>query len=655
MKLSIKRFCELQGLEVPIPCEIMGENGTGKSTIKRAFEFVMLMTDSKTGREFTDDVYTEHPRMAADLVADVEIKIGDLTMRRFATPSSAQLNEFGTIENQKFSLQNKFYIDGTPVLAASYGKKVAELTNGNPSSFLCDLNNFFNKKNGEKRQFFVDLFAKNENCEKEYENLKKIILNITELNKDIEKKTAILQENNAEIAKSVQDLQVNCNKMANIEIVKSNIEKYLSEIDKINEAIKANTPTLTSDEREANNAIHAEIEVVKNQVFEKKAPVLVRKSLQNVEILKNQRKEAQNRLRNVLNSEYVADAAISNELEAMKKSAERLRYMVDNYDDLAGAEKCTKCAICTQKCDQMQIDLPKLDDLNADLDEKTAKIKEYEDLLDTQQKMFAEERAAKIENASDEIVYLDRKIAEIEEENAKIEAENSENEQKYAAEMQKYNATLEAEMSAFEREKAAKIKDLEEKLIVPKIVDNSENEEKIKKLRFLIDENKITLQNFEEMQRKHLDLKSVIANRNASNEKISGEINELRDSLFGAKQEELTLQSAISDFYNELQNKVNSALPECFSVELFEKNITTGNYHDAFVLKYNGIKNLSNANEMAMKVEFLRWLQGVAGVNLPIFVDEFANITKKELKEKIKKAGCVILTPAEGKELTIIY
>lgn len=217
-----------------------------------------------------------------------------------------------------------------------------------------------------------------------------------------------------------------------------------------------------------------------------------------------------------------------------------------------------------------------------------------------------------------------------------------------------YMNTIDNEFAQFEAKKAAKIAELESRLITPKFVDHTEIEKEIEKQNVNLKSFVATLELLEDAQNKHLNLKSIIAEREKNSEKQKEIIDLLQKDLFRNKELEVYYNERVTEFYQNIERVLNATIPAIFHVEMFEKNITTGEYRDSFRMTFNGTEHQSNANEIFMKVVFLKWMQTRLHIDLPIFVDEFANVVNEDLRFKIMDMGCCVISPKENQNLTII-
>ena len=144
MKIVIHKFKTLQDFEVAVPAEILGGNGTGKTTILEAISFV-LTGKAPNGSEFKT-IYDNRVDLH-DAIADVSYfdNYGN-EFRRIVEPT------FATSRNGEEHIK---ILRGTRCLKD--GIDVTDFSAEFADFYKFGTDYFFNQKEGDQRNIFVEL------------------------------------------------------------------------------------------------------------------------------------------------------------------------------------------------------------------------------------------------------------------------------------------------------------------------------------------------------------------------------------------------------------------------------------------------------------------------------------------------------------------
>ena len=164
MKLTINSFNQTQGVEVEFPCEIKGKNGSGKSTVIRALNYVLCEKDPYPQEGLKDDYsgcYSTSAITPEQLLISVELEHNGVILRRESRPTSVQLKAFYENKNQTFSVENSFYVNGVRCAkAVDYSTTLTEMFGNIP--MLLSASAFFKMKPNEKLSFVCEIFGLSE-------------------------------------------------------------------------------------------------------------------------------------------------------------------------------------------------------------------------------------------------------------------------------------------------------------------------------------------------------------------------------------------------------------------------------------------------------------------------------------------------------------
>ena len=117
------------------------------------------------------------------------------------------------------------------------------------------------------------------------------------------------------------------------------------------------------------------------------------------------------------------------------------------------------------------------------------------------------------------------------------------------------------------------------------------------------------------------------------------------------EKEVIAWESADKRYRDELTEKANEMLPEGMKLSLFRPLITGDGYVSEFAITYDSKRYKNTALEIWGDYQLTRVLQKGFGVNLPIFIDDVANIVDDKL---LPKGEDVILIDAV-KDLPLYY
>lgn len=599
MDIRIKKFMELQDIDLATPCTISGRNGSGKTTIIRAVLWVLSGKDID-GTTFSENVYPNFVGNISDCNADVSIFLQGREFRK--ETNGKETRKSGESETTIVkSIATKYYIDGQIVNASSYFEEVAKYTKGFDFQLFANPNYLEAMTKDEKKDIFQRIF------------------NFEEFTADVS--TATLKNQIANTNEKIKELKNQVKGFA--EVVKPEpieILDFDTPFEEIELQIKENTPKLTEAEVAENNEIYTQLDSLQKEQFgEFKATET--KPLRDVGNLKKE-------LNNVLSSQFNANE-INSKIDSLQK---KLSKIVALENALSGGG-CSTCSLCTlDDCPSRSVGGRSIESIQFELD-----MMEDKDVVSLQEKIeslivqkknaeteFEQAKEAKKTEIEAEIAKIEAENAEIEAENAKIEAEN-------AKKTEDHNSRK----LRFEAEKEEKIKELKNRINFAKQVNNDALYEKLADLKNKKNAQQILIDEFNKKMGAFENAKMQIEIKNSEIEKLSVDRAE--------KEREFILQKeAERNYYENLQKQINEKLPENINLFLYTKNKSNDDYSAVFDLTFDDSKYYSQGQRVVSFAKLCEFFQNEVGVNFPILIDEVGVLDSEsiakisEIKDFIK-------------------
>ena len=639
MKLKINRFQELRGVEVTFPAIIKGRNGSGKSTIKRALAYVLNQQNPETGKTFGNEVYPLTPTTAADIYAEVTLEGVGFTLSRRSEPTAQQREKWQN--GDQLSVVNVCKLNGVPVKVTEYQQNVDALTKG------LDIDSLL-KDPKKMRAFLVKISGLGSYDERP---LKEARAKMEAQKKDIETAEAIVRDYDTRRAEYERKRAQIANPRAQIAIAENELNGLREKARQLSEKIADAQPTLTESERKFNDEINAKIVAIERSTPAiSPAPQLV--LLQHVEANVAQLAYEAASLESAPKAKYDDELVASREnyLQAAK-----------NYEDRAAAAektepKCRKCAICTaaDTCQSCELEAGNPAELRAKAAEAAEKAAEVEELMNSKLEMDAaeyESQMARLAQIKDEISSIEHETSC---KNKDIDTENARRRDEYTAALANYQQNHEKEVTAWETEKAAKIADLRAQIIVPVFVDVTDKKNKLRALNELITMKDGDLKSMKAKEREVADIDAAIETLKINADANKATLADMRTDLITITANVENLKAARRAYYENLEKTINSILPADITVALFRHNISNDDFTECCDLYFRGKSTMSGAESLVFRATLSQALQRVAGVELPIIIDEAANVVNADLIAELSATGCTLLIPdAAAETLTI--
>ena len=617
MKITIKKFMELQNVSFTTPAKIEAGHDVGKSTIFRAALFAITGKDFD-GKEFDGKIYPKKSETVADLQVEVQIEQSGIIFTKIAKGSEKRAKGSEETILQK-SVTATYMVDFKVVGKSEYDDKISEIF-GNFQLF-CNPDYFRNLSKDDKRQIFTSLVKIDRNTY--FAGIPDKALSkgkIAEQKKQISEKEANL----AEYSK-VQEPE-------KIEIV--NFDEQIAELRLQRENA---TAKLTPDQLKENAKINAEISELETSVFvpEKLIPLLpeIEKPVYfGVEDLQN----------GLINTQILEPNTVlfDTQIENLKKKVVQIKSLslqIENYEDNVKNAKCTLCQVCASKnCEFKKIELRPLSELQDEISQLMPLAVAEKSLQNAEsQKIdylrnFESEKAEKIDDLQRQIRDAENKNEALkldyEKRNKEIAAKNTEISSRNEA-ILKDNLKNEAE---YQNKKATQIQALKSKLHTLPIFDYSEIDSKIENLEILQKEQQAEI----DIYNKNLGAYSHAKTRIAE---ISEELKLLKSALIASERDLIAFEAAEKRYYNDFEAKINAEMPENIKISLFRQNLSNDGFSEVFDIEFNGSIYAGNGKTIAFYIWLCGWFQSKFGKDLPIFIDE-AIILNEKLYSDVKNA-----------------
>lgn len=604
MEIKIKRFMELQNVDLATPCTISGRNGSGKTTITRAVLWVLSGKDID-GTVFSDNIYPNHVRNISDCNADVSVFLQGREFRKETNGKEVRKagEEEATIVK---TIATKYYVDGQIVNSASYTDEIAKYTKGFDFQLFANPNYLEAMTKDEKKDIFQRIFNFEEfTAEVSTTTLKNSIANTNEKIKELKNQV----KGFAEVVKP-EPLEV------------SNFDASIEEIES---QIKTNTPALTEKEVAENNAIYNQLDLLQKEHFDEFKAIEL-KPLESVEELKN-------KLNDVCSRQFNANE-FNLKIDSLQK---KLSKIVALKNALSGGG-CSTCSLCTlEDCPSRAVGGHSIESIQFELD-----MIEDKDVVLLQNKV--ESLIVQKENAETEFeqareadrIKIEDEIKKIEAENAKIKAENAKIKADNATKLERHKS----EKLSFEARKEEEIKELKNSINFAKQVNNDALYKELAVLKNTKNAQQVLMDEFNKELGAFENAKKQIEIKTSEIENLS--------IIRAEKEREFILQKkAEQNYYEELQKQINNKLPEYINIVLYTKNKSNDDFSAVFDLMFDGSKYYSQGQRVVAFAKLCEFFQNEAGVNFPIFIDEVGVLDSESIAKISEIEDFIKLQPSD--------
>lgn len=700
MKLTINSFNQTQGVEVEFPCEIKGKNGSGKSTVIRALNYVLFEKDPYPQEGLKDDYsgcYSTSAITPEQLLISVELEHNGVILRRESRPTSVQLKAFYENKNQTFSVENSFYVNGVRCAkAVDYSTTLTEMFGNIP--MLLSASAFFKMKPNEKLSFVCEIFGLSEIVD----NSEPLKLAKSNLRKQASELDVIIKTDTMRISERQKFREELTAKKSEIENLKLNVPKLTAvQIDENNEILRKTSeienekPKLFQRKEVVDISEIAELKRVNlnleqmninflakiKQNNEKKifaeTKTVIAKELAILEadlvllpVFGNFGEYREFRMANEPVKVDFSDEMKTAELKEMEREFSVNQNIIDNYDHLANESKCLRCDICVLKnCTkretaymELSYYVEKKKELSDKIESEKAKILnlEVEKILRAQydaDTLTLRAKTREVEEKSLQLLNIPD-VKELDEMNAKFEQEYKRNsllieqndfklselnaKAELNAQIEQENAQIDEKnrqlAKVFNEEKELKISALKSKIHVAEISDNSE-------VIKMLEQEISTLE--KEVGALELSERELAKNKDMSKS--------VYQKLAEVEGKSLAAQKVFIDGLENLKVEINEKII-AYGFECSLLSTTKGGEPTCeFRLEFNGEQHPSEAYRLLRNAKFLEMLAKKLNSDLPIFIDESQKIVNDDILTEIKniKNICLISADKNYNQLTI--
>lgn len=635
MELTINKFAELKNRTLTSPSDIIGKNGAGKSSVMNAYLWALTGAD-KFGNEMRDAVYSVNDK-DEDRVADVEVTLGDVTFRKVCTP--VYMRERGTNSlTIKALCNNTYYLNGSKTTQAKYNAEVSKLCSGQPFQLFSDINYFVSLKKEKQTELFMQMLGvSRDDYFKGLRDIKDIKNDITHVKATIKARSEYLEQEKQNLEKEERPTDYS--------------DKIKEIRDKI-EAIQEQRPTLADWQIVANNVTTKKIAEIERETLPPFTPTTEkRKALENArqrfnELLNERNQatrkkierdqaleQAKKKLAEVeANAEFDATSAeyrkLNEEIAASEQRIKADQITLENYEQLNKEASCGLCPHCTDIfCEFRKTDLEpkadiyarieKLENKVAELRASAYDMKERHEITVNETISALKKQIADLENVT---IKLNPEFDTIQPEIEALEVE-AKNE---AAENENAQKRHENDVKEFEQKRALRLLELKNSLHVAQTAQQDNQ------LYILKGE----LARLEPLQRKSDEINGHRKGLANSIARCTADLSDLTLQLSDLERELIAYEEADAKYRSDIMEKANEILPEGMSVNLFRPLVTGDGYENVFELSYDDKKYKNTALQIRGNFDLTVMFQRQFGVNLPIFVDDMANITDEEFIPK---------------------
>ncbi|MCD3223815.1 AAA family ATPase [Clostridium botulinum] len=611
-KLTIKNFKGIKNLSIkfsPIT-NIFGENGSGKTTVFDAFNFLLFDKDSEDRTKFDIQPLDKNNNKIHNLETEIEgilyVDNQDVTLRKIY--KEKWVKPKGKLKEELRGYETLYYVDDVPKKQKEYKEYISSIVDEKIFKLVTNPLYFANLDWKKRRQILMDITGEIEDIEvinsdtklkpiETYLNQDKTIDDaiksikgkikrkkedrdgipprVDELASSIEEYNfKELEENKKNIEQEIEfiDSQI-ADKSKNSEVLVNKKEEYFNLKNEYNEKLAA-----AREEQSKNNKsikIHKKISELENNITVTKSQINnqeykfktlekdIERNNENLEILRGEYKEIKNRKFEVDENEFICPTC-KRRFEDVNID-EKKKEMENNFNTKKANDTKSNIKAGTQ-----------LNEENNKLIEETKKIKENIDIFN------------KIINDKQTEIELLKKELESEKENSKQELSFEGKEEL----IDKINA-LAQEINDFKQEDTSTLK-----------------------------ENKRQLQDELHAINKQLALKEVNAKTKKRIEELEEKEKELSIQIAQLEQQEILCQEFIKSKVRLLEDKVNSMFE--YVKFRFVKEYNTGGIEEDCEPIINGIPfgtNLNTAAKINAGVDIINTLSSHYGVQAPIFID----------------------------------
>ncbi|WP_039237507.1 DUF2813 domain-containing protein [Clostridium sp. K25] len=603
--LSIKNFKGIKDLTIkfsPIT-NIFGENGSGKTSIFDAFNFLLFDKDSEDRTKFEIQPLDSFNNKIHNLETEVEgillLDDHEVTLRKVY--KEKWVKPKGKAEQELRGYETLYYVDDVPKKQKEYKEYISSIVDEKLFKLVTNPLYFASLEWKKRREILLnicgdieDLEVMNSNPElkpiQEYLNKDKTIDDAT---KSIKGKIKRLKEDREQIPSRIDELTNSIEEynFDDLEESKKNIEQEINFIDsKIVDKSKSSEELLDKKEHyfSLKNEYNEKLAAAKEEQIKNSKVSKIRKNIMEIKHEVEICEQSSN------NHKFKLDMLEKN----IKRNNENLAILRNEYKDIRDKrleidENNFMCPTCKRKFE------------DADIEQKKKELEENFNSQKANDIKSNKKAGMKLKEETDKLIEETKTIKEnIDKDNSKIEALKKE------LELQKETSQEEITFDGKE-ELVNKINALAEEINNFKQEDTS-----------ALKENKHHLQDELQAINKQLALKEVNAKTKKRIEELEEKEKALSVQIAQLEQQEILCHEFIKSKVRLLENKVNSMFK--YVKFRFVKEYNTGGIEEDCEPIVSGVPfgtNLNTAAKINAGIDIINTLSSHYGVQAPIFID----------------------------------
>jgi DNA repair protein SbcC/Rad50 len=663
-KLRLINFKGIKNMSIDFEnqTDILGANGTGKTTIADAFTWLIFGKDTTDRKDFeikTLDNYGKViPMIDHEVFAELYIDNELTTVRRVLKES--WVKKKGSEHREFTGNVTELYWNEVPLSVTEFSKRVNEVLNEQVFKMITSPTYFNSIKWQDRRNLLIDIFGEvsNEDVAKGNDAFEKLLLKLTQGKTLEDYKNQIA----ASIKKAKEDLKNIPSRIdevfrgkpetqdftaleGQLSSYQTDLEKIDGEISDANTALQSKLDSQKDSKIKANN-IKADIETIernaRKQVEEsQKVDTSVLDSL-NIQ-LDSKEKELTS-YKNA--SQTLADkhTGLINQLADIDKKIEgkRTEWNTENAKEISFEESNFCCPTCKRDFEASDIDAKKAEMTENFKTEKQGLLR----LITRQGQSLGTEKT----NIQAEIDVLKERIETGKTTTATCESELKEIKDKIEVEKSKLSTTEEKpspdlvyesilSMNADYKKLKDDLKIIESSIVEIPSVDNSELVEKRKGIVVDIDRIKAKLQT-----------KTQIEAADKRIQELEQEEKTLSQQIANVEKEQFVIDNFIKAKVDALENVVNSKF-KYVKFKMFDEQIN-GGLRETCEAMVNGVpySDVNTASRINAGLDIINVLSQFYGISAPIFIDNAESVhTLIETNSQLIR----LVVSEETKKLTV--
>lgn len=658
--LSLLNFKGIKNIKIDFEdnTDILGANGTGKTTIADAFTWLLFGKDTTDRKEFEVKTLDESgiiiPMIDHEVEASLLVDNETLTLRRVLKENWVKKKGF---EEREFSGNKvELYWNEVPMTITEFNRKINEVLNEQVFKMITSPTYFNSIKWQDRRGLLIDIFGEvsNEEVAKGNSAYQNLISKLTQGKTLEDYKNQI----SASIKKAKEDIKAIPSRIdevfrgkpeaqdfdaleKNLLEKQNELSKVDSEITDTNKAFESKLEAHRKDKLKLNNLV-SEIEIIEQNAKKEaenslKPDTSVLDSLVKEKDAKTQEIESFENALNTLNSKKVS---IIDDIRSSGSKMDdlRIKWQTENAKELTFNDNDFHCPTCKREFESGDVESKKAELLKTfsdnkqnslvDINTQGSNLRIQKENLEKELKTIQsriEVGESSIKTAKSELQVIVDKID--------IENSNSSNN-----DLESVDSIIESLLSKNQeyQEKILEIDVLKSSIQEAPTVDNSELVEKRNSLISAIDDFKNKLQT-----------KTQIEAADKRISELKQEEKTLSQQIADVEKEQFVIENFIKAKVDALEETVNSKF-KFVKFKMFDQQIN-GGVRETCEAMVNGVpySDVNTASKIKAGLDIINVLSEFYGITAPIFIDNRESVT--EILETESQIISLIVSPKHKK------